>query len=241
MAKRKSRALTTIAMIGVLGFLLGFFLYMWGYDYKVQRPQDFSNAPRTLRGMLSIDQKGEYGYSGPVAVLTLANATTSRVRVLGTRQIFPLYDIKLESLDPDGAWQNVPIPPDVVQRYSSAPTRGDVFDKDNDAISELVMGSGFTRAISLQYLFNLKMNTQYKLTVTYQPNKIADIMGDTFDLLDVTRESVTLTGTFDYPEKKAPKTPEVAPEPAKPAPKEEPAKTEPAPKPLVRPGETNVD
>lgn len=236
MAKRKSRALTNVAMIGTLGFLLGFFLYMWGYDYKVQRPQDYSSMPRTLRGMLHVDQKGQYGYSGPVAVLTLANATTNRVRILGTRQLFPLYSIKLEAQDEAGAWREVPLPPDVVQRYSSPTTKGEVFDKENDAISELVTGSGFTRAISLQYLYNLKPNT-YKLTVSYQPMKIAEIMGDTFDLLDVTRESVTLTEVFEYPEKKAAPKVEVAPA----APKEEPANPETKVQVKRSPGESRID
>lgn len=244
MAKRKSRAFTTIAMIGVLGFLLGFFLYMWGYDYKIQRPQDFT-APRTLRGMLNIDQKGEYGYSGPVAVLTLNNSTTTRLRILNTRQIFPLYNLKLEIENEAGVWQDIPIPPETMKRYSSVLTKSEIYDKENDAISELVAGSGATRAFSLQFLFSLRENAHYKLTLTYQPEKVAEIMGDTFELIDVTRESVTLMATFDYPEKKAPvphapveakeppKTPE-ATEPQKPAGKDEP-------KPKSRPGEAGVD
>lgn len=214
MAKRKARSFTTLAAIVVFGFLAAFFLYMWRYDYKIQRPQDFSAAPRSLRGKLRIDQKGEFGFSGPVAVLTLANASPARVRLIDTRQIFPLYEIKLSRKNEADQWVDMPTMPDAVRRYSNPPGKTDIFDKDQDAIAELVTGSGYTRAIPLSYLYALKEHTQYKLTLNYQPEKVADIMGDTFNLLDVTRETVGLTEIFDYPEKKE-LTPEAVKAPAK--------------------------
>lgn len=235
MAKRKARSFTTIAAIIVIGFLAAFFLYMWRYDYKIQRPQEFSAATRTLRGKLRIDQNGEYGFSGPVAVLTLANASSTRVRLLDTRQIFPLYDMKLSRKNETNEWVDVPPLPDAVRRYSNPPGKTDIFDKDNDAIAELVTGSGYTRSIPLTYLYSLKEHTQYKLTLTYQPEKVAEIMGDTFNYLDVSRESVGLTEVFDYPEKK-----ELPPETEK-VPAKEPA---PPAKEVIkknRPGETNID
>lgn len=223
MAKRKARSFTTFAAIVVIGFLAAFFMYMWRYDYKVQRPQEFSGFSRSLRGILRIDQKGEYGFGGPVAVLTLANASPTRVRLLDTRLIFPLYDIKLAFKNDAGQWTDMPQIPDAVRRYSPPPGKTDIFDKDNDAIAELVTGSGYTRAIPLSYLYNLNDHSQFKLTLTYQPEKVAEVMGETFNFLDVTRDTVGLTELFDYPEKKVPKEPapakeaEAPQEPVKPA------------------------
>lgn len=235
MTKRKARSFTTIAAIFVIGFLAAFFLYMWRYDYKIQRPQDFSAAPRTLRGKLRIDQNGEFGFSGPVAVVTLANVSPTRVRMIDTRQIFPLYALTLSRKNETGEWVDVPSIPDAVRRYSSPPGKTDIFDKENDAIAELVTGAGYTRAIPLTYLYFFKEHSQYKLTLNYQPEKVAEVMGDTFNYLDVTRESVGLTEIFDFPEKK-----ELTPEASK-APAKEPA---PPTKEMIkksRPGETSID
>lgn len=201
MSKRKSRPYTTAAIILVGGTLVAFFLYMWNYDYKVSRPKEFT-LKRDLRGMLRIDQKGEFGYAGPVAIITLANASQGRVRMLDTKNLQPLYALKLVYKTESGETKELSIRPDVARRL--AREESEPFDKENDAVAELVTGAAYTRAIPLAQYYDIKEPGNYELTVTYNPEKVAQAMGQSFDFLDVTREVLSVPVKFRYPEETAP-------------------------------------
>jgi hypothetical protein len=207
MSKRKSRPYTTAAIILVGGTLIAFFLYMWNYDYKVSRPKEFT-LKRDLRGMLRIDQKGEYGYSGPVAIVTLANASQGRVRLLDTKNLHPLYALKLAYKSETGETKELAMRPDVARRL--AREESEPFDKDNDAVAELVTGAAYTRAIPLTHYYDMKESGNYELTVTYNPEKVAVAMGQSFDFLEVTREVLSVPVKFRYPEETAPANAEKA-------------------------------
>jgi hypothetical protein len=213
MSKRKSRPYTGPTIIVVLGALIALLFYMWNYDYKVVRPREFT-LKRDLRMALRIDQKGEYGYGGAVAIVTLANATQGRVRMLQTASVFPLYELKLVYKPGAGQPKELPLRMDVAQKLAKEEF---VYDKDNDAIPELVMGTAHTRAIPLNYYFDLREKGEYELTVKYDPEKVAELMGTTFDYLDVTRESLSMTVQFQFPEAQPEESPKKAPAAEKPA------------------------
>lgn len=196
MSKRKSRPYTTAVIFLVIGSLIGFFFYMWNYDYKVVRPKEFT-MKRDLRIVLRIDQKGEFGYGGPVAVVTLANASQTRVRLLDTKALQPLYELKLVYKAGAGEPKEIAMRPNAFQRPGSDTS---VFDKENDAVAELVTGAAYTRAIPLNYYYDMKEKGEYELVVKYDPEKVAQQMGSSFEYLDVTRDSLSMTVQFQYPE-----------------------------------------
>ncbi len=210
MAKRKGKGTLIAGAIMVL-FLGAFAHYLLTFDYLDESGKS-ANKPRVervpLRGALRIDaaQASERKF---FAEFTLANDDTMRTRVLDTATPEPLYFLSMQYRATSGE-AYVPVP----RKDLRTAATDKIYDANRDAVVELLPGRALTRRFMISTVFDMQADGQYELTASYQPKKVADVMGGEFEKLDVYTGAVTQRIEFELPIKPAENK---TPPPAQPA------------------------
>ena len=157
-AKHLIRPFTLLTAGALLALLFLAFTYFWNYNYKYTLPEE-PDQRRVHAALRVVPESGPSG--GFSAIFSLHNVSQHRIRLLDTAGLAPLYAVRLVNRD---TGQAVPL-----RHPLSAQA---AYDKDVDALVELVPGSEFAHPISLSELFDLQAG-KYELAVDYQPNLLA--------------------------------------------------------------------
>jgi hypothetical protein len=185
-----------IMFVGSLLVLLGWSL--WRYDYKVRSrlPPPPARIRSGLRVVPSPDGREQ------TAEFSLRNEGQTRICLLDTAALEPLYQVQVELRVADG--------------FTPAPTLGmpvlttlgdKLLDGERDAIVELVPGSALVRCIRLSSRFDLRKEGQYRVSVVYQPQVLATSLGEEFDAWGVERCGFVTVADFEIAPKEKPPAP----------------------------------
>ncbi|MCY3020855.1 MAG: hypothetical protein NTW87_17705 [Planctomycetota bacterium] len=200
--KRNTRApVVTLIAVTIL-VALGWYLYT--YDYKVHPPEE-ALVGTLLRPALTVtDTDGATGARGVFVSFSLVNCSRSRVRVVDTVSLAPLYTVELSQHRADGSWLPVAMTTAHMAASRSAAMEPRRFERDRDALVELVPGAALTRAIPLSALYELGPEGNYELMVIYQPDTLPLGEGPGLKDLQVCHETVRCSASFELPLKKTP-------------------------------------
>ena len=215
----KSRMIVvTVVCAALLGWLCH---YLWSFDYKVRRLGDGTSFSPLLP-VVRVCEGAEFQSRADVcAILSLANAGDSRLSVVDTVALEPLYVVRLMYHAPDGTLAPAPMTAGHLAGSRAAALDRGGFDRDKDSVVELVPGAALTRVVPLSFLFDLRREGKYDLTITYQPKAIEGPSGPLLAELQAYELPLSASTAFEIPLRKAP-----PPEPAK---KAEPPTEKPAP------------
>jgi hypothetical protein len=177
MAKqRKSQAFRTgmavvsllcLALLGGLGY------YLWTYPYELGT-QEAPMAASPPRISLRVSNGGEFCCApGVWACFTFVNQGRSRLRLVDTPFLTPLYDVKLFQRASGGVLTPVPFTAWHTTLDWGTAMKNSGFDPDKDTVVELPPARALTRLIPLSQLFDLRREGQYELAVAYQPGALA--------------------------------------------------------------------
>lgn len=171
MAKQPPKTAWTLMLL-VLFAMLGAFGYYTYTGTVVHLPGGSSSAPLLLP-RIRVEESQAAGGRVVVAYLSLENSGVSRLRLVDTQALTPLYEFQLR-MKPEGEGALELVPPTARQLDArrSAATSAAAFDSEHDAVVELIPGSALTRPLPLSALYDLKRDGKYELTVTYQPETI---------------------------------------------------------------------
>ena len=191
----------TVVCVALLGWL---FHYLWHFEYKVRRLGDGTSFSPLLPVVRVCEGDEFQSRAGVCAILSLANAGDSRLCVVDTVALEPLYDVRLMYHAPDGTLAPAPMTAGHLagSRAAALDRRG--FDRDKDSLVELVPGAALTRVVPLSFLFDLRREGKYDLTITYQPKAVERPSGPSLAELQACELSLSTSTTFEIPLRKPP-------------------------------------
>ncbi|MGD0088626.1 MAG: hypothetical protein ABSE73_01780 [Planctomycetota bacterium] len=162
---KRLRVGSAVAVLLCAAFLGWLFYDLWTYEYKNGAPaaRNTAGLPRTS---LRVGDGTEFCCGpGVWACFTFVNQGQSRLRLVDTPALRPLYDLKLLFRSPDGVLTPV-------AAFGRAAAKASEFDPDRDAVVVLPPACALTRLIPLSELFDLRRAGQYELVVTYRPGAL---------------------------------------------------------------------
>jgi len=201
MAKQKAQHILAAVVVVVVLALALLSYSLWTHDYKAEVRLPTSVAPHRVTPSLSV-RPALPNEVGVFAEFSLKNDGRSRVRLLDTAALEPLYAVQLQVRAPDGGLQPAGVVPHLMT-IALDPATHKMFDPERDGIVELVPGSALIRHINLATLFDVKAAGSYRLAVTYQPEVLGSQMGEDYEPLDVHKKRLASVLEFELPLKKA--------------------------------------
>jgi len=205
-------ALICLALLGWLGY------YLWHYDYEAGPPETPFAFGQIRANLRICDGTEFYCTPGVWACFAFVNTGPSRIRLVDTRALPPLYEVKLLFHDPKGGLVAAAMTAAYLSASTSTARGQERFDPDSDNVVELPWGRALTRPIPLSQIFDLRRAGKYDLTVAYRPGALALPAGQTLAGLGAYGQELQGSTSFELPFTKAP--PPVQPEKAeKPAPR----------------------
>jgi len=189
---------TRMVVVGLSGLALLLWLgcYLWTYDYRLPEAQFVSVSLRICDGTEF------YRAPGVWACFTFVNTGQSRVRLVETQALTPLYSVNVFYQDSGGSTGVPPMPHHGLAGQKS-------FDPNKDSVVELPPGSALSHLIPLSQIYDLRREGKYALTVAYKPGAWAFPAGQTLaDLKAYDQELQRSTGfqlPFVRPSEKAEK------------------------------------
>jgi hypothetical protein len=192
-----------LVCIGLLGWLS---YHLLTYDYGPvaggEPPGRGSNLPGAfaLKPLLKIvDGRDLYGEPGVCAAFSLVNSGRSKLKVVNTRALTPLYEVKLLVRGPDGGKSPAPMTLQQMAAMRGAATTRKSFNPEEDTVVELLSGEALTRPIRLQQLYDLQRDGTYELTVTYQPAALQEGEGPRLAQLGAEEQPLSCSLIFELP------------------------------------------
>ena len=205
----------TFVVLTCLTLLFWFGFYLWTYDYSLSEPP---GTVVQLRATLRIcDGTESYRAPGVVACFTLVNLGQSRVRVVETQALTPLYNVKLLYQDSNHGLTPAAMTAEYMAASTSAAVRQEGFDQEKDSVVELPAGSALTHFIPLSQIFDLRREGKYELTVAYRPGSLVFPSGQTLEGLKAYDQELQSSASFQLPQSSGP-SPEKPRTGARPAP-----------------------
>ena len=190
----------TLVCCTILG---AFAVYLWNYPYKVNPPGPVDSAATPLKPMLRVGDGAEFQRAPGVCVcLSLVNSGASKLRLVDTLALEPLYDVKVSYHARDGPPTPAPMTVEHIAGSRRAAQGNKGFDSERDSIVELVPGAALTRVIPVAALFELQREGRYEVTVTYQPGALPWRDDEPLAALQVYEQSLSCSTSFELPLKK---------------------------------------
>ena len=205
-----------LAVLSCLALLLWLGFYLWTYDYSLPEPP---GAVGQLRTALRICDGTEFCRTpGVWACFTFVNMGQSRVRLVETQALTPLYNVKLLYRDSDHGLMLAAMTAAYMAASTSAGIPGQKqFDQDKDSVVELPPGSALTHLIPLSQIFDLRRDGKYELAVAYRPGSLALPSGQTLEGLKAYDQELQGSASFQLPLARVP-SPEQTEKEERPAP-----------------------
>jgi hypothetical protein len=189
------------------GFLLWMGYYIWNFEYHptIQPDNEPPEIINPLRPTLRVADGTEFqSVPGVCVSVSLVNIGRTRLRLMDTQALMPLYAVAVLYHAPGGAVTPAPMTAQQIALNRAAASASKAFDRETDSLVELVPGASLSRVIPLWQLFDLRELGKYDVTITYQPGKVK--LGDGVSLADMalSEQSLTMSSTFEVPLRTSP-------------------------------------
>jgi len=234
--RKKSKPGVLFALLIVAIFLMLLVNHLMNFEYNPQ-PLEGSGGPPVMRATATVVEQFIDGSRVPCVCLTLTNAGKSRLTLLDTDQLDPLYDFELQKRLPDGRLDPLPRAP----QFSSL-ALSDSGDAPRVQEVTLLPGRGMSTYLPLTPAYDLRgASGEYNVTVQYRPDALMRSMKRAdVERLSANAPTVSCQVDFTWPLVKPeapPGKPPPAPQrmPAAQAMEVEPSERKPPPLPVEAP------